>query len=193
MRSSHRCGRIPQALALCGLLVVAACGSAGPAVPADVEAERLRLENERLRSLLATEVQVECSPEEARRGETVEVLLADIFFESGSVRLTGQGQTRLDALADKLRREFAGRTVRVEGHTDTQPIGPTLQGRFPTNWELSVARAAAVVRYLLEVHGLDPARMEAVGFGPHDPVDSNDTAEGRARNRRVRVAVLPTD
>ncbi len=179
-------------LCLLPILLLAACRSAGVAADSGAEMERLRLENERLRSLMATEVEIGCPPAEAaRRGETVEILLADIFFESGSARLTSDGQKRLDLLADRLDREYAGRTIRVEGHTDTQPIGANLQARYPTNWELSAARATGVVRYLQEVHNMPPERFEAVGFGPYDPVDSNTTAEGRARNRRVRVAVLP--
>ena len=177
------------------LFCATACRTAAPALPPpppDADVETLRLENERLRRLLAVDAGADCPPaEQARRGETVEVLLSDLFFESGSADLTPEGQARLDATAQKLARDYAGRTVRVEGHTDTQPIGPSLKGRYPSNWELSAARAAAVARYLETAHNLPPGRMEAVGLGPYDPVDSNATAEGRARNRRVRLAVLP--
>lgn len=178
------------------LLFTTACQTTAPVTPdapaPDAEIERLRLENARLRGLLAVEGEAACpEPEEARRGETIEVLLADVFFESGSADLTDQGMSRLDAIAERLREDYRDRTVRVEGHTDTQPIGPTLRQRYPTNWELSAARATAVVRYLQERHNMAPGRMEAVGFGAYDPVDSNATAEGRARNRRVRIAVLP--
>ncbi len=184
-----------RSFALLVLLAVSACRSAAPVVaeapPPSAELEQLRLENERLRRLMAVEGQV-CEPsEDARRGETVEVLLADVFFESGSAELTPEGMSRMDDIAVRLARDYAGRTVRVEGHTDTQPIGPSLKTRFPSNWELSTARATAVVRYLQEQHALPPARMEAVGFASYEPVDSNTTAEGRARNRRVRIAVLP--
>lgn len=75
--------------------------------------------------------------------------------------------------------------VRVEGHTDDRPIRT---GRFPSNWELSAGRAASVVRYLLELETAhDPAIYTAVGYGEHHPVESNDTAEGRASNRRVEI------
>lgn len=181
---------------LLALLLFAACTPMQPAydptLPADdVTLEELRLENERLRRLLAAEEGVCPDPGEAYRGRTVEVLLTDVFFESGSADLTTRGQERLDAVADRIRREMADQHLRIEGHTDNQAIGPSLRTTFPTNWELSTARAVAVLRYLVETHGLDPARLEAVGMGPHDPVDTNATDAGRARNRRVRIAVLP--
>lgn len=161
--------------------------------PASAEIEQLRLENERLRRLLAVEqpAQEECpTPSDTYRGTTVEVLLSDVFFESGSPDLKPEGQQRLDELARRLRTEFQGRRIRIEGHTDGQRIGPSLRARFPTNWELSSARALTVLRYLTDTHGVDPQRIEAVGMGEFDPVDSNATEQGRARNRRVRVAVL---
>jgi chemotaxis protein MotB len=73
----------------------------------------------------------------------------------------------------------------VEGFTDNQPIQTNA---FPSNWELSTARAAAVVR-MLSMEGVDPARMAAVGYGQHQPVARNDTGEGRSRNRRVVLLI----
>jgi chemotaxis protein MotB len=182
--------------------VLAACTAAQPAASPSDDAEtarlrndvqRLRVENERLRRIAERPaVEADCPvPEEAYRGQTVEVLLSDLLFESGSADLTPGGLQRLDEVAARLKLSFAGRRVRVEGHTDTQPIGPTLRTQFPTNWELSTARATTVLRYLQEVHAMDPARLEAVGMGAYDPLESNATAEGRARNRRVRIAALP--
>ena len=182
-------------------LTVTGCRSSQPVAEADGEAtwrdaQRLRVENERLRRRLdaareAPEAEPVAEPEEAYRGETVEILLADLTFESGSASLTADGLERIDALAVRLKRDFAGRRVRVEGHTDTQPIGPALREVYPTNWELSTARATTVARYLQEAHGLDGDRLEAVGMGAYYPEGSNATAEGRTENRRVRVAVLP--
>ena len=156
------------------------------------EEANLRVENERLRRLLAVETSTngDCpAPEDAYRGETVEVLLADVYFESGSADLTADGQARLAQLAQRLDRDYGGRRIRVEGHTDSQRIGPSIAARFPTNWELSTARATAVVRFL-EAEGMASSRLEATGLASHDPVADNSSAEGRARNRRVRVAAL---
>jgi chemotaxis protein MotB len=180
------------------LLLLPACApppaTFGPDAPAQTapEVDQLRLENERLRRLLAAETSAagDCpAPQDAYRGETVDVLLADVYFESGSAELTADGRSRLAQLAQRLDRDYAGRRIRVEGHTDSQRIGPTLARRFATNWELSTARATAVVRFL-ESQGLRPERLEATGLASHSPIADNTTSEGRARNRRVRVAAL---
>jgi chemotaxis protein MotB len=75
----------------------------------------------------------------------------------------------------------------VEGHTDDRPISTA---QFPSNWELSTARASAVLRYLVARHGIAPARMSAAGYADQRPVASNATTGGRARNRRVDLAIL---
>lgn len=148
------------------------------------ELSDLRRENSQLRSRL--------SDQEQRRGETIEVLSTDLFFESGSAQLTSEGVDRLVDVAERLRSEYSDRVVRVEGYTDDKPIGDRLSQRFPSNWELSAARASAVVRHLQWTHELEPVRFEVVGFGEYQPIADNETAEGRSENRRVRVAVLPS-
>jgi chemotaxis protein MotB len=79
--------------------------------------------------------------------------------------------------------------VRVEGHTDDVPVSRRLKEKFTSNWELSAARAANVVRYFQFGKGIDPARMEAVGLGPYRPDAPNDSFEGRAQNRRVVIVL----
>lgn len=186
-----------RAAVLLFVLALGGCRSVAPVAPGptDDDRQRLRLENERLRQDLEDARRTPPPPavvvEETYRGETVEELAADLFFESGSAALTEQGRLRLDGVATRLKRDFAGRRVRVEGHSDNQPIGPSLRTIFPTNWELSSARATAVVRYLQDTHSLDPTRLEAVGMSAYYPAADNATPEGRAQNRRVRIAVLP--
>ncbi len=80
--------------------------------------------------------------------------------------------------------------VAVEGYTDNEPIK---YSGWKSNWELSSARALAVVHYFIDRQGLDPVRLRAVGFGEHHPVASNDAPEGRRQNRRVEVVILPKD
>jgi chemotaxis protein MotB len=80
--------------------------------------------------------------------------------------------------------------VEVQGHTDDLPIRGRLAERFPSNWELGGARAARVVRLLGE-HGVAPTRMRAVSFADTQPIASNETPEGRARNRRIEIRLLP--
>ncbi len=124
-------------------------------------------------------------------GRTVRVLPADSLFEPGTATLTPAGKRRLRAVRSHLQAAYPSRTVRVEGHSDDTPLSNELQKQFPTNWELASARATTVVRHLIENSGLDPVQFLAVSYGSTDPVASNETAEGRRRNRRVRIAVLP--
>jgi chemotaxis protein MotB len=109
---------------------------------------------------------------------------ADILYPSGIAQTTKESAPILDRLATILA-PFPN-AIRVEGHTDTQPIRTAI---FPSNWELSAARAANVVQRFTRA-GVDPLRMEVTGLGEYHPVASNDTAEGRNRNRRVTIVVL---
>jgi chemotaxis protein MotB len=85
------------------------------------------------------------------------------------------------------------RAINVEGHTDDVPIGPELARRYPTNWELSAARATNVARYLQEKIGIDPSLLSATGYGEYHPVASNEDEEGRTRNRRIEIVLVPTE
>jgi len=108
-------------------------------------------------------------------------------FDSGSDQLKTGGRELLDALAPHLRARMG--QVRIEGHTDNVPIQTV---RFPSNWELSTARASALARYLVEAHGFAPEQLSAMGYAEFRPVAPNDTADGRSRNRRVDIVVLNT-
>jgi chemotaxis protein MotB len=109
---------------------------------------------------------------------------ADILFPSGSADFATAAVPVLDKLAQVLK-PFAN-PIRVEGHTDDRPIRTS---EFPSNWELSAARAASVVHQFTR-QGVDPLRLEIVGFGEYHPRQANDTADGRNANRRVVVMVL---
>jgi chemotaxis protein MotB len=89
--------------------------------------------------------------------------------------------------------QYPQRQIHVIGHTDNVPIRAGPKARFATNWELSTARAIAAVRYLCEKAGADARRLGAVGYGEFHPVADNSTAEGRARNRRIALVVLPEE
>ncbi|MDH3712927.1 MAG: OmpA family protein [Gammaproteobacteria bacterium] len=116
---------------------------------------------------------------------------SDILFETGSAELSSDGEKTL-ALVARILNEYPDRKVNVEGHTDTVPIGSRLAQSYPSNWELSAARAARAVRYL-ENAGVEAWRLNVVGYGEQQPVAANDTAEARAKNRRIEIAVLPKD
>ena len=120
------------------------------------------------------------------RGVTVEIN-ASVLFAPGQAVLQENSRKSLRAVADLMR--GSQYEIEIGGHTDNLPIGTAL---FPSNWELSAARASSVVRLFAD-SGADPRRMVAKGYGEYQPVASNATAEGRARNRRVTVTILAAE
>jgi chemotaxis protein MotB len=120
-----------------------------------------------------------------RQNGFVEVeIRTDLLFASGSADLGRAAVTALEQLADVLR--ASPNPIRVEGHTDDRPIRTAA---FPSNWELSAARAAGVVR-VLSARGVDPSRLAVLGLGEFRPVQPNTTAAGRLANRRVLLVIL---
>lgn len=147
--------------------------------------EDIKLEESLKKELVDKDVQI------SRLRDQLKVTVAsEILFPSGSAELSPEGLDVLRKLA-----KAANKTqdeVRVEGHTDTDPIAAVLAQYYPTNWELSTARAAVAVR-TLEATGMVPAsRLAAVGYGDSRPVAPNDTVEGKAKNRRVEIVFTPT-
>jgi chemotaxis protein MotB len=108
-----------------------------------------------------------------------------LLFQLGKASLLQGSKAALDNIIILLK--SIPNDVRVEGHTDTIPIRTP---EFPSNWELSGGRAAAVARYLIEVGGIDPRRVAIVGYGQYRPVEPNDPARGNPKNRRVDIVVL---
>lgn len=117
-------------------------------------------------------------------------LVDKILFDSGSTVIKPRGREVLQKVAEVLR-PVTDKRIQIEGHTDNVPIAGSLQARFPTNWELSVARATVVARFLQDQGGLDPTRLVATGYGEYHPVASNDTLDGRAENRRIEIVLMP--
>ena len=108
---------------------------------------------------------------------------ASILFNSGKATITQEAKEILSGISQVLG-EY-GETIRiieVEGHADTQPINSFI---FPSNWELSTARAVTVVKYMLETSDLSPEQLSAIGYAEYHPIADNNTAEGMAKNRRV--------
>ena len=132
--------------------------------------------------------------EEVKKGElqvrqykdmlTVDVA-EQLFFDSGRADLKETGKAVLKKVGDALK-GYEDKVIRVVGHTDNVPIKTKV---FPSNWELSVARATTVVRYLQEV-GIPPERMIASGRAEYQPVAENDTPEGRKKNRRIEITLV---
>ncbi len=123
------------------------------------------------------------------QGKLTVNILDRVLFDSGEAELKPEGAAVLRKVAAILG-QHPNLKVHVIGHTDNVPIRPSARSRFPSNWELSTARATAAVRFLTESAGVDPRRLGAVGYGEFRPVADNATPEGRARNRRIAITIL---
>jgi len=165
---------------------------------AETQAERDKLEAElkRVQSELASVLEPEIHAGNVRikrRGNELVVELADqILFDSGHAEINEGGQKVLSHVAPSLVR-LQGYSIQVGGHTDrTRVTNPETQERFPTNWELSTARATNVVRQLEERGKVPGSRLVATGFAQYRPVAGNATADDRQKNRRIELVLLPT-
>ena len=121
-----------------------------------------------------------------RNGRIVIELPNNILFDSGRAQLNEEGRQALIRVAGILT-QFQDRRFQVEGHTDDKPIR---SAHYPSNWELSTARALAVVHLLVEA-AVNPSNLSAAGFGEHQPRADNATPEGRRLNRRIEIVMLP--
>jgi chemotaxis protein MotB len=119
--------------------------------------------------------------------EEIKVILVDkILFDSGSSEVNEDGRQLLLTLSETLNKGSM-RQIVVEGHTDNVPLGGELRERFPSNWELSAARAASVIRLLQTEGGVEPKKLSLKGYGSYRPIAPNHTEEGRMQNRRIEI------
>jgi chemotaxis protein MotB len=114
-----------------------------------------------------------------------------ILFASGQSEVKKEGLDVLQRVIDILK-NVKDKSIRIEGHTDNVRIKGRLAKQYPTNWELSAARALNVTKYLQQ-QGIDPALLSATAFGEYKPVANNETPEGRAKNRRIAIILLPKE
>jgi chemotaxis protein MotB len=122
-------------------------------------------------------------------GQITVTMVDRILFKSGDATITPEGEGVLRKLGGVL--ASVDKLIEVSGHADNQKIESEKKAQFPTNWELSVARATNVVRFLQEKVGLKPRRLKAAGYGSFRPVASNASPAGRAKNRRIEILLLP--
>ncbi len=123
-------------------------------------------------------------------GQTVIRLKERILFDSGHASIKASGSDVLAKIGKTLEK-IRDRHIQVEGHTDTRPIKWDISEKYPTNWELSTARATAIVRYLIDEVRIEATRLSAAGYAFYRPIASNDTPEGRQENRRVEFTLVP--
>jgi chemotaxis protein MotB len=123
--------------------------------------------------------------------DKLKVIFVDkILFDSGSVEINPRGKELLLIMAGSLK-DTKDHTIVVEGHTDNVPLSAALRKRFPSNWELSTARAATVARFFQEKGGVAAEKLSARGYSFYRPVASNETPEGRHQNRRIEIILSP--
>jgi len=123
----------------------------------------------------------------------LKVIFVDkILFDSGSAGINPRGKELLRVLAKSLK-ENKNQNIVIEGHTDNVSLTANLMKRFPSNWELSTARASAVTHFFQEEGWIDPQRLSACGYSFYRPVASNDTEEGRRQNRRIEIVLGPPE
>jgi chemotaxis protein MotB len=117
-------------------------------------------------------------------------LVDKILFDSGEAAISKRGEGVLARVGAVLA-SIDDKQIQVSGHTDKTPISERLAAQFPSNWELSAARAINVLRFLAEKAGVPPGRLVASGYGEHHPIATNKTPAGRARNRRIEILLTP--
>ena len=160
----------------------------GELLEADREVEMLERQQEELADEIARWALAGAVKMELLASGLQIVLPNEVLFATGSANLKPEGQVLLKELVGAL--EDVPYQIIVIGHTDNVPIGPGLAKRYPSNWELAGARAASVVRTMAS-EGLPPEQLLAISTGDTRPIASNDTEEGRKRNRRIEVRIRP--
>ena len=125
------------------------------------------------------------------KGKLTVNMEAAILFDSGRADVKPEGLDILDKMVETLKK-VTDKTIRIEGHTDVVQISGVLARTFPTNWELSAARAINVTKFLQQ-QGIDPRNLSAAAFAEHKPVADNSTKEGRAKNRRIEISLAAKD
>ena len=164
---------------------------------AALEAQRARLQASEKQTEGRYDALLANLSEEVRKGQlqvrqlegmlTVDVA-EQLFFDSGRAALKDSGKQILGKVAESLK-GYEDKAIRIVGHTDNVPISGGLQKVFPSNWELSAARATTVVRFLQDA-GIAPERLVATGRAEYAPVAPNDSTEGRQKNRRIEITLI---
>ena len=125
------------------------------------------------------------------KGKLTVNMVEAVLFDSGKAEIKQEGLIVLGKVIEILK-PVKDKSIRIEGHTDNKAIVAPLTQRYPTNWELSAARAINVARYL-QKQGVDAGHLSAAAYGEYKPVADNATVEGRAKNRRIEIALVPKE
>ena len=152
------------------------------------ESELDRLENSR--RALEAKLKGTGATVRIKNGAVSVLLPGAVLFDSGQTTLRLQSKATLKKIAGIIKTEATGEIVRIEGHTDNDPISRQ-KDKYKSNWELSAARAAAVLHYMVEECGVSPTKVYIAGFGQYQPLADNKSKTGKAKNRRVEFVIVP--
>jgi len=172
------------------IALAAGCVSESTYKKEQAQANQYQAEDAQLTALnkkLSTQLNADEATIKQMQGQLKVTVMDDVFFSEGGVTINPNGQHMLNKIAPTLA-TLTKQRIAVEAFTDNVPIGEAMKKIYPSNVELSSARADAVVRYLKD-KGVADRLMSAQGYGERHPVASNDTAEGRAKNRRVEIVI----
>jgi chemotaxis protein MotB len=150
----------------------------------ELEKAKIELENALRKEIKNYKAKLEMT----ERGLVI-TFLSEVFFDSGAQDIREDGKESLSSVAKVLNQNVPKSNVAVEGHTDNQPIK---YSSWKSNWELSSARALAVVHYLVDNCNVQPQRLSANGYGEFRPVEANDAEANMQKNRRVEIVILPS-
>ena len=157
-----------------------------------LEVEKLKLTYNNLMSAMKDEIE-SGGIQITQLQDKLSVTIVDkIVFNSGEAELNKQGKQILKRVANILKK-VSDKQIKIEGHTDNIPIGENLKDKFPSNWELSTSRATTVARYLQDEGNVNPTLLSAAGFSQFKPIGDNSTPEGRTKNRRIEILLVPKD
>ena len=147
------------------------------------------LEASKVMEQIKQDIKADTSIKVLKSNRGVVIRLNDtMLFDQGSAIIKPEAMSTLAKIADSF--EKFQNPIVIEGHTDSMPIS---NDKFPSNWELSTARATNIIKYLTETKKFPPNRLSAVGYGEYMPIEDNNTPQGRAKNRRVDIIVLSSD
>jgi chemotaxis protein MotB len=152
-------------------------------------AQLQREQSEKMKAAMQAEIDAKQVTIQELEGKLTVTMVETMLFDSGKAIVTKNGVESLKKVAEVLK-TTTDQNVVVAGYTDNKPIGDKLTGVYASNWELSAARAIAVVKILKDA-GVDPEVLGAMGYGEFRPVADNSTPEGRAQNRRMEIVLMP--
>ena len=163
------------------------CDLEGKLADKDKTISDLKDEIAKLKKELASRPEVQVDGDGGRIRFTV---LNEVLFDSGKAKIKAEGLETIDAVMKVIQKNYPDRQINVEGHTDSDPI--KISG-WKTNWELSAARALALVHHMIDEKAMDADSLSAQAFSMYKPVASNDTDEGKRQNRRAVIVVMPKE